>query len=114
MSCFVVPMTEALITTVASRVAKHIEKKSAAAKSAGFTDFREKTHIPFSRKDACNQVFYENLGQWASEFLESRPTAEDAAQAVQWILEYPARHQGSGTYWMTYAAQKHAQNLIPM
>lgn len=50
MSCFVVPMTEALITTVASRVAKHIEKKSAAAESAGFTDFREKAHIPFSRK----------------------------------------------------------------
>ena len=65
------------------------------------------------RKDACNQVFYENLGQWASEFLESKPTAENAAQAVQWILEYPARHQGSGTYWMTYAAQKHAQGLIP-
>ena len=65
------------------------------------------------RKDACNQVFYENLGQWASEFLESKPTAENAAQAVQWILEYPTRHQGSGTYWMTYAAQKHAQGLIP-
>lgn len=66
------------------------------------------------RKDACNQVFYERLGQWASEFLEAQPTQQTAAQAVQWILEYPARHQGSSTYWMTYAAQKHAQSLIPL
>ncbi|MGM9604206.1 MAG: YitT family protein [Faecousia sp.] len=66
------------------------------------------------RKDACNQIFYEKLGQWAQEFRESSPTAGEAAQALRWILEYPARHRGSATYWMTYAVQKHAQALIPM
>lgn len=66
------------------------------------------------RKDACNQIFYEKLGQWARAFRESDPAAGEAAQAVYWILEYPAQHRGSGTYWMTYAAQKHAQELIPM
>ena len=93
--------------------AEYEEKLAQAQKQAGlFAGAFNMGDDP--RKDACNQVFYENLGQWASEFLESKPTAEDAAQAVQWILEYPAQHQGSGTYWMTYAAQKHAQNLIPM
>ena len=64
------------------------------------------------RKDACNQIFYDKVGQWAASYRESEPTAREAAQAARWILEYPARHRSSGTYWMAYAAQKHAQGLI--
>lgn len=49
MSCFVVPMTEALITTIASKIVKRVEKKS-AAETVKFADFNENAHIPFSRK----------------------------------------------------------------
>lgn len=66
------------------------------------------------RKDACNQIFYDQLGRWAEDFRESDPTAGEAAQAVRWILEYPAQHRSSGTYWMTYAGQKHVRELIPL
>ena len=66
------------------------------------------------RKDACNQIFYEQVGQWAAAYRESEPAAREAAEAARWILEYPARHRSSGTYWMTYAAQKHAQGLITL
>ena len=66
------------------------------------------------RKDACNQIFYEQVGQWAAAYKESEPAAREAAEAARWILEYPARHRSSGTYWMTYAAQKHAQGLITL
>lgn len=66
------------------------------------------------RKDACNQIFYEQVGQWAAAFRESDPTAREAAQAANWILEYPARHRGSGTYWMTYAAQKHVREFLAL
>ena len=66
------------------------------------------------RKDACNQLFYEKVGQWTAAFRESNPTSGEAARVVRQILEYPARHRESGTYWMTYAAQKHAQGLLSM
>lgn len=66
------------------------------------------------RKDVCNQIFYEQVGQWAATFRESDPTAREAAQAANWILEYPARHRGSGTYWMTYAAQKHVREFLAL
>ena len=66
------------------------------------------------RKDACNQIFYDQVAQWAAAFRESDPTAREAAQAANWILEYPARHRGSGTYWMTYAAQKHVREFLAL
>ena len=66
------------------------------------------------RKDACNQFFYESLGQWVWEFLETEPTAGEAARAAEWILNYPALHRESATYWMTYAAQGHVRELIPL
>ena len=66
------------------------------------------------RKDACNQLFYEILGQWVRDFLESKPTPEEVSQAAAWILGYPAANRESGTYWMAYAAQGHARSLIPL
>ena len=66
------------------------------------------------RKDACNQVFYENVGSWVQSFLEGSPSPQEAARAAEWILGYPAAHRQSSTYWMTYAAQGHAGALIPL
>lgn len=66
------------------------------------------------RKDACNQIFYDKVAQWAAAFREADPTAREAAQAANWILEYPARHRSSGTYWMTYAAQKHVREFLAL
>lgn len=64
------------------------------------------------RKNGCNDMFYENLEQWAEEFLAGNPSQEDAAQAVRWILGYSAEHKGGPTYWYSFAAQKHAGGLI--
>ena len=64
------------------------------------------------RKDACNQVFFEKLGEWVKAFLDSQPSPREAARGVEYILEYPVRHRDSGTYWMTFAAQQHAQPMI--
>ena len=66
------------------------------------------------RKDACNQNFYDKLGNWVMEFKDAGATPQEAAQGVDFILEYPFRHRESGTYWMTYAAQQHAMALIPL
>lgn len=66
------------------------------------------------RKDACNQVFYEQTKEWVSDFLSEETDPQMSAKVVEWILLYPARHRESETYWMTYAAQKHAEELIPL
>ena len=66
------------------------------------------------RKDVCNQVFYEALGQWIRDFLDDGPGTEEAEKAAGWILNYPGLHRDSGTYWMTYAAQGHVRELIPL
>ena len=88
------------------------EKLSQAEKEAGlFAGAFNMGDDP--RKDACNQVFYEKVGQWVSAFLEAKPSSAEAAQAAEWILGYPASHRKSGTYWMTYAAQGHAIALVP-
>ena len=65
------------------------------------------------RKDACNEVFYEEAAQWAADFLTEDHDQAETAEAVRWILEYPAKHRQADTYWYTYAAQKHAAGLIP-
>lgn len=66
------------------------------------------------RNHACNELFYEKAEQWAADFSQSDASAEDAAEAVRWILNYSAQNRESRTYWYTYAAQKHAAGLIPM
>ena len=66
------------------------------------------------RKDVCNQVFYEALGQWIRDFLDDGPGTEEAEKAAGWILNYPGLHRDSGTYWMAYAAQGHVRELIPL
>lgn len=66
------------------------------------------------RKDACNQVFYEKLEQWTASFSASSPAPYDVARASEWILFYPVHHRQSATYWMAFAAQKCALELIPL
>lgn len=64
------------------------------------------------RKHGCNDMFYEELEQWAAEFAAGNPSEEEAAQAVRWILSYSAAHKGGPTYWYSFAAQKHAGGII--
>lgn len=66
------------------------------------------------RKDACNQIFYEKLEQWVASFSPTSPTPADVAQACGYILFYPVRNRPSATYWMAFAAQKCALDLIPL
>lgn len=65
------------------------------------------------RNHSCNDEFYQNVAQWAQNFA-SHANAQDAKAAVEWILYQPARERQKLTYWYMYAAQKHAQPLIPL
>ena len=66
------------------------------------------------RKDACNQVFYDKVEAWAKDFTSRNPRAREAAEAADWLLFYPARNRSSETFWMTYAAMKHCEGLLPL
>lgn len=62
----------------------------------------------------CHEIFYESVGQWTEAFLRSDPTAEEAGEALKWILEAADRCRDSGTYPYCFAAQGHAEKLIAL
>lgn len=64
------------------------------------------------RNHPCNTTFYEGVEQWAAQFAAGNPGAQEAEWAVRWMVEYPAAHRGSSTYWYAYAVQKHAMGLV--
>lgn len=66
------------------------------------------------RNHHCNTVFYENVEQWVSNFLEGNPTAEEAREAAMWILEAASLNKQARTYWYFYVAHNHVVPLIPL
>ena len=65
------------------KLAKAIRKASAFAGAFNMGDD--------PRKDACNEVFYEEAAQWAADFLTEDHDQAEAAEAVRWILVYLRR-----------------------
>lgn len=66
------------------------------------------------RRHSCHEEFYEAVGAWVESFLEEDPTAQQAAEALQWLLEAAAENRGRDVYWYMYAAQSHGKGLIPL
>lgn len=66
------------------------------------------------KKHYCHDMFYDHVGEWTERFLQTAPTAADAAKAVQHILEAAALHREEESYWYYYAAQNHAKSIIPL
>ncbi len=63
------------------------------------------------RKDAYDREFSAGIAQWVERFEPG--SSEEIAEAIRWILEYPAAHRNGRSYWMTYAVQKEVLPLIP-
>lgn len=66
------------------------------------------------RKDPCHMRFYEDLEQWAQDFLASAPARAEVHEAVCFILETPAKHRDTPCFWFMYAAQGLTREMIPM
>lgn len=66
------------------------------------------------RKDPCHMRFYEDLEQWVEGFLAEAPAREDVYEAVRFMLETPAKHRGSPSFWFLYAAQGLTRKMIPL
>lgn len=65
------------------------------------------------QQQLCGLRFFEDTADWVKEFAGEDHTAQVCAQAVEWILQFPAEHKGQKTYWHSYAAIQHAAALIP-
>lgn len=63
------------------------------------------------RKDAYGREFAAGIAQWMEQFQPG--SSGETAEAISWILEYPAAHRNGRSYWMTYAVQKEILPLIP-
>lgn len=66
------------------------------------------------RRHHCHEDYYEAVGEWVEAFCQSQPTAEEATEAVRYILTAAAQHKGEPVYWYLYAAHGHAKPLIPL
>ncbi len=66
------------------------------------------------RKHPCHEAFYEAVGHWVEAFVQTGPAPEDVSAAVRYILEAAVLHWEEESCWYMYAAQKHAEALIPM
>ena len=65
------------------------------------------------RKNACHELFFEEVGRWAQAFLEGEPPQQEVGQAVRWILQAADAHRNTDRYGYLYAAQTHTRALIP-
>ncbi len=85
------------------------EEKLRSLKIPGIVELLNISADP--QRDAYDREFAAGIAQWAERFQPG--SAEETAQAVSWILEYPAAHRNGRSYWMTYAVQKEVLPLIP-
>ena len=65
------------------------------------------------RNHACHEMFYEDVGTWVQDFLKEKPSPEETAQAVRWILEAATLCRNPVVCGYLYAAQGHSVKLIP-
>jgi len=85
------------------------EEKLQSLKIPGIVELLNISADP--QKDAYDREFAAGIAQWVERFQPGG--SEEIAQAVSWILEYPAAHRNGRSYWMTYAVQKETLPLIP-
>lgn len=65
------------------------------------------------RNHACHEMFYEDVGTWVQNFLKEKPSHQETAQAVRWILEAAVLCRNPDICGYFYAAQGHSVMLIP-
>ncbi len=91
------------------RIYEEYEEKLQSLKIPGIVELLNISADP--KKDAYDREFAAGIAQWVERFQPGGP--EEIAEAVSWILEYPAAHRNGRSYWMTYAVQKEILPLIP-
>lgn len=65
------------------------------------------------RRHHCHDVFYEDVGAWVAEFLNTRPNSALVVAAARWILGAAAERREEESFWYTFAAQSHVVPMIP-
>ncbi len=66
------------------------------------------------KKDPGHTQFFQDIAAIVQEMASLPPTAEEATEAVRWILDAESLvAKNSSASWMMIAAQQHAEKLIP-
>lgn len=64
------------------------------------------------RRHHCHDVFYEEVGAWVSEYLNTHPYSWEVAAAAKYILEAADLNRDKEAFWYTFAAQSHVAQMI--
>ena len=46
----------------------------------------------------CHEQFYEDVGKWTKEFLETQPSPGDSLDAARFLIEAPRTCAGAGSW----------------
>jgi len=65
------------------------------------------------RNAPCHQKFYDAVGNWVSAFAQENPPADQAENAVLWILSAAAGNRKKPSYWYYLATQGYVKQLLP-
>ena len=65
------------------------------------------------QNDPAHVFFYEDVQKWVAKFLQTDPDDGAVFQAARFILCAPAEMGQEDSYWMMYAAQGLAKDMIP-
>lgn len=60
----------------------------------------------------CHELFYEDIGKWTKDFLETQPDARDSFDAARFLIAAPKECASRESYWMMYAAQGWCRELV--
>lgn len=64
------------------------------------------------QNDPAHVIFYEDVQAWVQQFLAKGPREQECFEAASFILRAPAELGQKDSYWMMYAAQGLAKDLV--
>lgn len=65
------------------------------------------------QNDPAHVFFYEDVQKWVMDFLKTGPDGTACFEAARFLLCAPAEMGREDSYWMMYAAQGLARDLLP-
>lgn len=86
---------------------KAVQVKKEAKGAAGLWGMGEDP-----RRHHCHDVFYESVGQWVRDFLNTAPNSQYVMIAAKFILGAAAERREEESFWYTFAAQGHVKPMI--
>ena len=66
------------------------------------------------RKHGCHEHFFEDVGKWSRNFIDSDPSEEEVIQAAWWMLKAADTRRNTDVFGYLYALHGYVKDMIPL